>query len=52
MHITAKQQRRFSYRFSRDANENNALDGNEQFGFRIQNGALQMQRDADGLAPT
>ena len=46
--ITASSSNGFSYRFSRDATENNALDGNEQFGFRVQNGALQMQRDADG----
>ena len=36
------------YRFSRDAAENNALDANEQFGFRIRDGALQMRSDADG----
>ncbi|NRF72325.1 hypothetical protein HLB44_35645 [Aquincola sp. S2] len=33
-----------SYRFSRDAaTDNNTLDNNEQFGFRIVDGALQMQ---------
>ena len=36
------------YRFSRDATENNTLDPNEQFGFRIHDGVLQMRADADG----
>jgi type IV pilus assembly protein PilW len=36
------------YRFSRDAVENGTLDANEQFGFRIREGALQMRSDADG----
>jgi type IV pilus assembly protein PilW len=36
------------YRFSRDSAENNTLDANEQFGFRIRDGALQMRADADG----
>jgi len=31
------------YRFSRDAAENNAVGNNEQFGFRIHDGRLQMQ---------
>lgn len=31
------------YGFSRDATENNALDTNEQFGFRVVDGMLQMQ---------
>ncbi len=32
-----------SYGFSRDSTENNALDSNEQFGFRVDHGKLQMQ---------
>lgn len=32
-----------SFEFSRDATENNAVDSNEQFGFRLRNGALQMR---------
>jgi prepilin peptidase dependent protein B len=32
-----------SYNFSRDAAENDQLDGAEQFGFRVELGALQMQ---------
>lgn len=32
-----------SYRFSRDAVENNQLDAGEQFGFRLSSGTLQMQ---------
>ncbi len=32
-----------SYRFSRDAIENNALDDAERFGFRLRDGVLQMQ---------
>ncbi|MBC7728699.1 MAG: hypothetical protein H7242_13990 [Microbacteriaceae bacterium] len=32
-----------SYRFSRDATENNTLDDAERFGFRRQDGVLQMQ---------
>lgn len=35
-----------SYRFSRDASENDALDANESFGFRLQSGVLQMQIDS------
>lgn len=38
----------FTYRFSRDATENDALDANEQFRFRVSGGALQMQQDAQG----
>ena len=38
----------FSYQFSRDAQENGTLDNNEQFGFRIRDGALQMRSNADG----
>lgn len=37
-----------SYQYSRDAAENSTLDANEQFGFRIRDGALQMRGDADG----
>jgi prepilin peptidase dependent protein B len=32
-----------SFRFSRDATENNAVDSNEQFGFRLRNGAIELQ---------
>jgi type IV pilus assembly protein PilW len=35
-----------SFRFSRDAIENNSVDANEQFGFRLRNGALEMQLGA------
>lgn len=38
----------FTYQFSRDAEENGTLDADEQFGFRIRDGALQMRGDADG----
>ena len=31
------------FRFSRDAVENNAVDGNEQFGFRLHAGAIELQ---------
>lgn len=31
------------FRFSRDATENNLLDANEQFGFRLRNGVIEMQ---------
>ncbi len=31
-----------SFRFSRDATENNSLDSNEQFGFRLRSGVLEM----------
>lgn len=37
-----------TYQFSRDAVENGTLDGAEQFGFRVSEGALQMRGDADG----
>lgn len=36
-----------SYSFSRDSAENNTLDDVERFGFRLRNGALQMQSAAD-----
>lgn len=32
-----------TYAFTRDATENNALDGSEQFGFRLQSGRVEMQ---------
>jgi len=32
-----------TFAYSRDATENDALDGNEQFGFRLRNGTIQMQ---------
>ena len=35
-----------SFRYSRDATENNSVDANEQFGFRLRNGALEMQLGA------
>ncbi|MDE2092484.1 MAG: hypothetical protein KGI87_01395 [Burkholderiales bacterium] len=35
-----------SFHYSRDVNENNAVDGNEQFGFRLRNGAIEMQLGA------
>jgi len=31
------------YQYSRDTTENNALDANEQFGFRLNGGAIQMK---------
>lgn len=36
-----------SYRYSRDATENNAVDSNEQFGFRLRAGVIEMQLGAD-----
>jgi type IV pilus assembly protein PilW len=35
-----------SFRFSRDITENNSVDSNEQFGFRLRNGALELQLGA------
>ena len=35
-----------SFRFSRDATENDSVDSNEQFGFRLRGGALEMQLGA------
>jgi len=32
-----------AFRFSRDAAENNSVDANEQFGFRLRKGALEIQ---------
>lgn len=32
-----------SFRYSRDATENHAVDANEQFGFRLRRGVLEMQ---------
>lgn len=37
-----------TYNFTRDAAENNALDANEQFGLRLDSGALQMQSGNGG----
>ncbi len=31
------------FRYSRDTVENDAVDGNEQFGFRLRNGAIELQ---------
>ncbi|HWI10355.1 MAG TPA: prepilin-type N-terminal cleavage/methylation domain-containing protein, partial [Burkholderiaceae bacterium] len=35
-----------SLRYSRDATENNLVDSNEQFGFRLKNGAIELQLGA------
>ena len=35
-----------SFAYSRDAAENDAVDSNEQFGFRLRNGAIEMQLGA------
>jgi type IV pilus assembly protein PilW len=35
-----------SFRYSRDASENNLVDGNEQFGFRLRHGAIELQLGA------
>jgi prepilin peptidase dependent protein B len=35
-----------SFRFSRDTTENNSVDSNEQFGFRLRNGAIELQLGA------
>lgn len=35
-----------SFRYSRDTVENNLVDGNEQFGFRLRNGVVEMQLGA------
>ena len=37
-----------SFQFSRDASENNSVDSNERFGFRLRNGTLDMQLGASG----
>jgi prepilin peptidase dependent protein B len=37
-----------SFRFSRDAVENNLVDGNEQLGYRLRNGAVEMLMGAGG----
>ena len=34
------------FRYSRDATENNSVDSNEQFGFRLHNGAIEIQLGA------
>lgn len=36
-----------TFRYSRDAVENNRVDGNEQFGFRLRGGVLEMQLGAN-----
>jgi type IV pilus assembly protein PilW len=35
-----------TFRFSRDTTENNTVDSNEQFGFRLRNGAIELQLGA------
>ena len=35
-----------SFRYSRDATENNTVDTNEQFGYRLRNGVVEMQLGA------
>ena len=35
-----------SFQYSRDASENNVVDGNEQFGFRLRNRVIEMQLGA------
>lgn len=35
-----------TFRYSRDAAENHVVDGNEQFGFRLRNGAIELQLGA------
>jgi prepilin peptidase dependent protein B len=35
-----------SFRYSRDTTENNLVDSNEQFGFRLRNGAIELQLGA------
>lgn len=35
-----------SFRYSRDATENNNIDTNEQFGFRLRNGVIELQLGA------
>lgn len=42
--VTGASDSGLTYQFSRDAAENDVLDGNERFGFRVQQGALQMKR--------
>ncbi|MDP3819953.1 MAG: prepilin-type N-terminal cleavage/methylation domain-containing protein [Burkholderiales bacterium] len=37
-----------SFRYSRDATENNAVDSNEQFGFRLRNGTIEMLLGGSG----
>lgn len=37
-----------SFRYSRDATENNLVDSNEQFGFRLRNGAIEMLLGGSG----
>lgn len=37
-----------SFRYSRDTTENNAVDSNEQFGFRLRNGMIEMLLGGSG----
>ncbi len=37
-----------SFRYSRDTTENNVVDSNEQFGFRLRNGAIEMLLGGSG----
>jgi prepilin peptidase dependent protein B len=37
-----------SFRYSRDATENNRVDSNEQFGFRLRNGTIEMLLGGSG----
>jgi prepilin peptidase dependent protein B len=37
-----------SFRYSRDTTENNAVDSNEQFGFRLRNGTIEMLLGGSG----
>ena len=37
-----------SFRYSRDATENNVVDSNEQFGFRLRNGTIEMLLGGSG----
>jgi prepilin peptidase dependent protein B len=41
-----------SFRFSRDSTENNAIDTNEQFGFRLHKGVVEMQLGSGWQAMT
>ena len=37
-----------AFRYSRDSTENNAVDSNEEFGFRLNSGAIEMRLGAGG----
>lgn len=45
---TAAESSAVSFRFSRDAAENHQVDANEQFGFRLRSGVLEMQLGSSG----